>query len=81
MEERFCYRYKDEIKDELHFLFSCKAYKNLRNNLPYYDYCELNTADKNIMYFNNLLHNNSTTRVLIKSDKQAYEMRDLLIYK
>ena len=81
MEERFCYHCKDEIEDELHFLFSCKVYKNLRNNLPHYDHCELNTADKKIMYFNNLLQNNSTTRVLIKFVKEAYEMRNLLIYK
>ncbi len=47
MEERFCYC-KDEIEDEFHFLFSCKAYKNLRNNVPYYDHCELNTADKKL---------------------------------
>ena len=64
VEERFCYHRKGEIEEELHFLFSCKAYRNLRNNLPCYGYCELNTADKKIMYFNNLLRNNSTTRVL-----------------
>ena len=50
-------------------------------NLPHYDHCELNTADKKIMYFNNLLQNNSTTRVLIKFVKEAYEMRNLIIYK
>ncbi len=61
-----CYHCEDEIEDELRFLYSCKVYRNLRNNLPYHDYYELNTADKNIMYFNNLLHNNNTTRVLIK---------------
>ncbi len=46
VEERFCYHCKDDIEDDLPFLFSCKAYKNLRNNLPYYDYYELNAADK-----------------------------------
>ncbi len=34
VEERFCYHCKDEIEDELYFLFYCKAYKILRNNLP-----------------------------------------------
>ncbi len=81
VEERFCYHCKDEIEDELRFLFSCKAYKNWRNNLPYYDHCKLNTADEKFLYFNNLLHNNSITRVLIKFVKDAYEMVNSLIYK
>ena len=34
VEERFCYHCKDEAEDEFHFLFSCKAQKNLRNYLP-----------------------------------------------
>ncbi len=45
---RLWYHGKDEIEDEFHFLFSFKAYKNLRHNLPHYDSSELHVNKRKL---------------------------------
>ena len=78
-DKRYCFSCEDKVEDEIHFLFECPIYAEIRNKLissieNYEHFTSLSKLDQ----FSYLCQNN--TRQIAKYVCQAYSVRNSLLY-